>query len=588
MPPPQIPVPMAGGRPRPGSAARQTPKPRSTTPWSPRSPTPFAMGTPTLTTTTEQQQDRGLDFGSGQFDNAQFFGHSLDSPKTAPSPTKLRALRQQQNYVEPKGIAVKTTFEALRYCYQQKAFIPNSGTDSKLPLYGMAYVNDHGKVEFDSSRRMKSWLSGIYMSNMGLKQGPSVPPWQEPSRLQDHDVDASMEVDAKMEVDERMEAAEEAGTSTATIDHVSSSLSPPHNESTQRKRQQRTEQRPQTGMKRPADSDDNNSSVENHMQQPPSKRSRFSATFRQTFSRMSHHHRNSRQGDFKRSSVQSAVDEGDGGIRDAFSRLSFFNKGATAVRASGVVRCYGAGDGSTAMVEGRRIKVCLIGDRGSGKTALVNRLVSGEYSETVPSSKIDCRSFNIVTDNGELVIVEVWDFPANVGNELVSAFFQAAIICYSVEDEDNVKAVTRFWKPKLENSLIDCPLFVLGLKKDLRPNFPTLGLSFLPEKEPASTTLGRNIAKEAHAQGFGECSAKTGDNVQAAVGGIVEFVVDRLRDSERERSRDQRHDKAKSAVAAARRKVSDGYSAAVAAVASVGKRTVSGETTASRAESRLA
>jgi hypothetical protein len=45
------------------------------------------------------------------------------------------------------------------------------------------------------------------------------------------------------------------------------------------------------------------------------------------------------------------------------------------------------------------------------------------------------------------------------------------------------------WKPKLDACLHDQHVFVLGLKRDLRPAYPTLGLSFLPTKERATAEM---------------------------------------------------------------------------------------------------
>ena len=45
------------------------------------------------------------------------------------------------------------------------------------------------------------------------------------------------------------------------------------------------------------------------------------------------------------------------------------------------------------------------------------------------------------------------------------------------------------WKPKLDTCLHDQHVFLLGLKRDLRPAFPTLGLSFLPTKERATSEM---------------------------------------------------------------------------------------------------
>lgn len=45
------------------------------------------------------------------------------------------------------------------------------------------------------------------------------------------------------------------------------------------------------------------------------------------------------------------------------------------------------------------------------------------------------------------------------------------------------------WKPKLNSCLHDRFVFVLGLKRDLRPTFPALALSFLPTAEPATAEM---------------------------------------------------------------------------------------------------
>jgi len=54
----------------------------------------------------------------------------------------------------------------------------------------------------------------------------------------------------------------------------------------------------------------------------------------------------------------------------------------------------------------------------------------------------------MMADDGELVVVELWDFPGRIAAEranhqLMSTFFQAAVICYSIEDEKNLKAITK-------------------------------------------------------------------------------------------------------------------------------------------------
>lgn len=58
----------------------------------------------------------------------------------------------------------------------------------------------------------------------------------------------------------------------------------------------------------------------------------------------------------------------------------------------------------------------------------------------------DFKSLNARMEDGSLVNVELWDFPGIVAGQragpLLSTFFHAAIICFSLEDKDNLKAIS--------------------------------------------------------------------------------------------------------------------------------------------------
>ncbi|KAK3941770.1 P-loop containing nucleoside triphosphate hydrolase protein [Diplogelasinospora grovesii] len=210
----------------------------------------------------------------------------------------------------------------------------------------------------------------------------------------------------------------------------------------------------------------------------------------------------------------------------------------------------------------RKVKILLMGDCGSGKTALINRLVEGQYTETTtPSLSTQSRTVSVLVDTDHLringngtgngkkappvtVTVEIWDLPgksknnsAVVNNLLMHHFFHAAVACFSVDDVKQLQNVCVEWAPKLGNSLIECPLFVLGTKMDTRQaSPPTLSssLSFLlegedgeewEEKEPVSTSVGSKTAECLQAKGYAEVSAKTGEGVQDALRGIVTYVT---------------------------------------------------------------
>jgi len=45
------------------------------------------------------------------------------------------------------------------------------------------------------------------------------------------------------------------------------------------------------------------------------------------------------------------------------------------------------------------------------------------------------------------------------------------------------------WKPKLDHSLHDGWIYLIGMKKDLRPEYPRLELEFLPNKKPVTNEM---------------------------------------------------------------------------------------------------
>lgn len=98
----------------------------------------------------------------------------------------------------------------------------------------------------------------------------------------------------------------------------------------------------------------------------------------------------------------------------------------------------------------------------------------------------------MTASNGKVVLLELWDFPGagpagGRVRQLRAAFFHAAVLCYSIEGKRNPAAIVGKWKPSLDQGLVECPKFVLGLKRDLRPDHPTVTLRFLEKPaEPAT------------------------------------------------------------------------------------------------------
>ncbi|KAK3344299.1 P-loop containing nucleoside triphosphate hydrolase protein [Lasiosphaeria hispida] len=264
----------------------------------------------------------------------------------------------------------------------------------------------------------------------------------------------------------------------------------------------------------------------------PNLGSRIGNTVRQTLSRLS-----TRKRSGSRNETKCDAEGVLASSRDVFSRLSVTpGVGCPAVAAPA-----------------RRLKFCLLGPAGSGKTTFIGRILTREFILPLLTTAVRTVPVSLTTEDKRRVDIEMWDFPGTISQELTQQmmgnFFHAAIICYAIDDEASAAAVNEAWKPVLDRALIECPLFVLGLKKDLRVEAPTLDLPFSPARKQATEELGRAIAHEARANGFAEVSAASGEGVAETWQAIVNGVVAMTRDGERARARLIRREKAKDAVA---------------------------------------
>ncbi|KAK4149032.1 P-loop containing nucleoside triphosphate hydrolase protein [Chaetomidium leptoderma] len=398
-------------------------------------------------------------------------------------------------------------------------------------LYGQAYVVGQGNLHFETTPRMESWLGRLQALSLGDEEDAGLGSAQDGSAV---------------------------GEGTALNDES-----------------------PRVGDKRSAPTDDDDEARD--LDQPAAKRSRVGAVLQRTLSRM---------GRGRADSASRAVGGNMTTTPAAFPPSAFLFSPAGAASPAprafspfGFLSRVGSGTAATAataaaapsMVASRTIKVCLVGDVAAGKTALFNRLSNNPFVPTSTSLVPDLKSVAVRAEDGSFVNVELWDFPGIVAGDragpLLSTFFHAAIICFSLEDKKNLASIAEMWKPKLDLSLHDQHVFVLGLKRDLRPSYPTLGLSFLPTTEPVTFEMVRPLKTETHAyhnraelthharlqgrqaaiairaSGYGECSALTTDNVQAAWEGIVNHVVATLEEHEQQTiNNGRRRVRAKSAV----------------------------------------
>ncbi|KKY32629.1 putative ras family gtp-binding protein rho1p [Diaporthe ampelina] len=181
------------------------------------------------------------------------------------------------------------------------------------------------------------------------------------------------------------------------------------------------------------------------------------------------------------------------------------------------------------------LRVAFIGNQHCGKDVLLSR-----YTLTASTGNIvyrpDVDSFRVkltgvFTVDNYKARTEIWDIAhRNVKNgqvhPLSMASFDVVVVCVDIGDQRNLKSVA---KRVAQRYCPGVPSIVLGLKSDLRPNFPTLRLGFLQESTAFTVGQGEETARMNKASAYYECSAKTGEGVTEFFESLARFTVQATR-----------------------------------------------------------
>ena len=157
-------------------------------------------------------------------------------------------------------------------------------------------------------------------------------------------------------------------------------------------------------------------------------------------------------------------------------------------------------------------KIVLLGDSNTGKTSLIQRFMTGQFTQTVPTTHTDVIRREREID-GLRCEVQFWD-PQIVGatDEQIETYLQDAsgfIFVYDLNDRSSFKS-TRSWFERIskDKDTSELTLALLGNKCDIEDKYVT------PE-------AGRKMANDLRMNYFSQASAKSGDNVEEAFNTIM-------------------------------------------------------------------
>jgi len=170
----------------------------------------------------------------------------------------------------------------------------------------------------------------------------------------------------------------------------------------------------------------------------------------------------------------------------------------------------------------RKLKICLIGDLGVGKTSLIRRYVLDQFDDKYIATigtkvtKKDITAVNPHSQRPERISMMIWDIMGQPSfREILreSYFFgaQGALAVCDVTDKDTFGEL-RYWIKAMTATAGPVPTLVVGNKIDLKEN---VEITFSELRS--------------FAEGMGSIamltSAKTGENVEKAFIALVERIL---------------------------------------------------------------
>jgi Ras-related protein Rab-7A len=158
-----------------------------------------------------------------------------------------------------------------------------------------------------------------------------------------------------------------------------------------------------------------------------------------------------------------------------------------------------------------RYKMCIFGDGGVGKTTLINRYLSGKYSEDFKMTiGVDFYTKNIIIEDIN-VSLQIWDFAGEqqfknlLPNYVIGA--TGGIYMYDISRFYSITHLEE-WINLLDKApdkqAQRMPLLLVGGKKDLS----------LDGKRVVETSYAYEQGQKFGVFDFIECSSKTGENIE--------------------------------------------------------------------------
>jgi Ras family protein A len=164
-----------------------------------------------------------------------------------------------------------------------------------------------------------------------------------------------------------------------------------------------------------------------------------------------------------------------------------------------------------------RRKLVIVGDGACGKTCLLIVFSKGTFPEVYVPTVFENYVADVEVD-GRTVELALWDTAGQEDYDRLRPLSypdsNVILICFSVDSPDSLDNVLEKWISEVLHFCQGVPIILVGCKSDLRNDPKTIEELRQHQLQPVSTSEGESVAQKIGAQGYLECSARTGAGVR--------------------------------------------------------------------------
>jgi len=164
-----------------------------------------------------------------------------------------------------------------------------------------------------------------------------------------------------------------------------------------------------------------------------------------------------------------------------------------------------------------RRKLVIVGDGACGKTCLLIVFSKGTFPEDYVPTVFENYVADVEVD-GRRVELALWDTAGQEDYDRLRPLSypdsHVVLICFAVDLPDSLENVQEKWIGEVMHFCPKVPVMLVGCKKDLRRDTPTVDALRRQNQRPISPEQGQAVAQKIGARMYLECSARTGEGVR--------------------------------------------------------------------------